>query len=243
MGVDMFSFEFIINNFAFIISAIPVTLEITALSLVFACVLGGLYAWVFIKNIRGLNWIVQILVSFGRSIPVLVLLYFVFYVYPYVKVALFHEPMHAIATSKFTPSSAAVISLTIVFSSYFAEVFRSAYSAVDKGQLEAAVSVGMSGFASFRRIILPQATLSGLPNYTNVLIDLLKDTSLVYSITVLDVMAKANIAASRGFHFVEAYVLVLFIYIVLCFVLAKSLQFLEIRMGNRWHQPVNRIGS
>jgi L-cystine transport system permease protein len=112
---------------------------------------------------------------------------------------------------------------------------------VEKGQREAAWSIGLTGFTQFRHIIFPQAAVSALPNYTSVLIDLIKDTSLVYTITVVDVMAKANIAAARGFHYVEAYCIVLIIYIALCLVLTRILRHIEVYLSNRWKSHTQKV--
>ncbi|VTN09026.1 L-cystine transport system permease protein tcyL [Raoultella terrigena] len=108
-----------------------------------------------------------------------------------------------------------------------------------RGQREAAWSIGLTGFTQFRRIIFPQAAVSALPNYTSVLIDLIKDTSLVYTITVVDVMAKANIAAARGFITWRPTGIVLIIYIALCLVLTRILRHIEAYLSNRWksHAP------
>lgn len=115
-----------------------------------------------------------------------------------------------------------------MFSAYFSEVFRSALNAVDR---EPARSRGGGGVEQFY-LLSPHYLTPGdeirLPNYTNVVIDLIKDSSLVYSITVIDVMAWANIAAARGFHFVESYVVVLFVYIALCFIFTRILRWLKI---------------
>lgn len=237
----MFSIEFIKNNIGYILSAIPVTLNIVILSVFFASVLGGFYAWAIVRRVIGINILAEVLISLGRSTPVLVMLYFIFYVYPYIKISLFHEPLSHIAASKLAPDVAAILTLSLVFSAYFSEVFRSALNAVDKGQHEAGVVVGLSNLTCFRRIILPQAMKSGLPNYTNVVIDLIKDSSLVYSITVIDVMARANIAAARGFHFVESYVVVLFVYIALCFIFTRILRWLENRLSKKWYGNETKI--
>ena len=141
---------------------------------------------------------------------------------------------------KLSPLVAAVTALSLIFSAYFAETFRAGWNAVDKGQREAAWSIGLSGFTQFRRIIFPQAAVSALPNFTSVLIDLIKDTSLVYTITVIDLMAKANIAAARGFHFVEAYCVVLVIYIVLCLAIARALRSVELFLRARWQGNVQK---
>ncbi|VUT20450.1 L-cystine transport system permease protein TcyL [Klebsiella huaxiensis] len=230
----MFSFAFIRDNFTFILSALPVTLAITLLSLLFSTLLGAVLAYVIIRQTPGIKYVAKIFISFGRSVPVLVMLYFFFYVWPWIAAGLFGGPQENMFSYKLSPLVAAVTALSLIFSAYFAETFRAGWNAVDKGQREAAWSIGVSGFTQFRRIIFPQAAVSALPNFTSVLIDLIKDTSLVYTITVIDLMAKANIAAARGFHFVEAYCVVLVIYIVLCLAIARALRSVEISLSTRW---------
>ena len=227
----MFSLAFIRDNFTFILSALPVTLAITLLSLLFSTLLGAALAWAIIRQIPGVQVMAKVFLSFGRSVPVLVMLYFFFYVWPWVAVGY-----------KLSPLAAAVTALSLIFSAYFAETFRAGWNAVDKGQREAAWSIGLSGFTQFRRIILPQAAVSALPNFTSVLIDLIKDTSLVYTITVIDLMAKANIAAARGFHFVEAYCVVLVIYILLCLAIARALRSAETFLSARWQGNGQKSG-
>lgn len=237
----MFSLDFIRDNFTFILSALPVTLLITFLSLIFSTLLGGVLAWVMIRDLAYVKYLVTVFISFGRSIPMLVMLYFVFYVWPWLAHGIFGGPQETPFSYKLSPLVAAVAAFSVVFSAYFAETFRSAWNAVEKGQREAAWSIGLSGFTQFRRIIFPQAAVSALPNYTSVLIDLIKDTSLVYTITVVDVMAKANIAAARGFHYVEAYCIVLIIYIALCLVLTRILRHIEVYLSNRWKSHAAKV--
>lgn len=198
----MFSLAFIRDNFTFILSALPVTLTITLLSLLFSTLLGAALAWAIIRQVPGVQWLARVFLSFGRSVPVLVMLYFFFYVWPWIAAGLFGGPQDTMYRYKLSPL--------------------------------AAWSIGLSGFTQFRRIIFPQAAVSALPNFTSVLIDLIKDTSLVYTITVVDLMAKANIAAARGFHFVEAYCVVLVIYIVLCLAIARALRSAERFLSARW---------
>ncbi len=237
----MFSLDFMRDNFTFILSALPVTLLITFLSLLFSTLLGGVFAWVMIGNVPYVKYLVQGFISFLRSIPMLVMIYFVFYVWPWIASGLWGGPQDTPFSYKLSPLVAAVTAFSVVFSAYFAETFRSAWNAVEKGQREAAWSIGLSGFTQFRRIIFPQAAVSALPNYTSVLIDLIKDTSLVYTITVVDVMAKANIAAARGFHYVEAYCIVLLIYIALCLVLTWIFRHIEVYLSNRWKSHARKV--
>ncbi|STR39024.1 polar amino acid ABC transporter inner membrane subunit [Klebsiella michiganensis] len=172
----MFSLAFIRDNFTFILSALPVTLTITLLSLLFSTLLGAALAWAIIRQVPGVQWLARGFLSFGRSVPVLVMLYFFFYVWPWIAAGLFGGPQDTMYRYKLSPLAAAVTALSLIFSAYFAETFRAGWNAVDKGQREAAWSIGLSGFTQFRRIIFPQAAVSALPNFTSVLIDLIKDT-------------------------------------------------------------------
>ena len=212
----MFSLAFIRDNFTFILSALPVTLVITLLSLLFSTLLGAALAWVIIRQVPGVQWGAKVFLSFSRSVPVLVMLYFFFYVWPWIAAGLFGGPQDNMYHYKLSPLVAAVTALSLIFSAYFAETFRAGWNAVDKGQREAAWSIGLSGFTQ------------------------IKDTSLVYTITVIDLMAKANIAAARGFHFVEAYCVVLVIYIVLCLAIARALRSVERFLRARWQGNVKK---
>lgn len=80
----MFSLAFIRDNFTFILSALPVTLTITLLSLLFSTLLGAALAWAIIRQVPGVQWLARVFLSFGRSVPVLVMLYFFFYVWPWI---------------------------------------------------------------------------------------------------------------------------------------------------------------
>jgi L-cystine transport system permease protein len=231
----MIDFDFFAENIPFILSALPTTLKIIALSVLFASLLGAVLTYVRIRKTFVLYPVAEIIISFSRSVPVLVILYFLYYVFPYLGGESQSSGIPGVRTMTrtFSPDSIAIIGLTISFCAYFSEVFRAAYYSVEQGQKEAVLSVNLPPFTAFRRIILPQAFINALPNYTNVVIDVIKDSSLVFGITVIDLMAKANMAAARGFHFIEAYLVVLVIYIVFCLVLSKALRLVEVSLS-KW---------
>ncbi len=132
----MFSLAFIRDNFTFILSALPVTLVITLLSLLFSTLLGAALAWVIIRQVPGVQWGAKVFLSFSRSVPVLVMLYFFFYVWPWIAAGLFGGPQDNMYHYKLSPLVAAVTALSLIFSAYFAETFRAGWNAVDKGQRE-----------------------------------------------------------------------------------------------------------
>lgn len=232
----MIDIEFITQSLPFILSALPTTLKIVFLSVLLSSVLGALLTYIRLKHVPVLFYVAELIMSFSRSVPVLVILYFLYYVFPYFGATAQPSPIPGmrVVTRTFSPETIAIIGLTISFSAYFAEVFKAAYLSVDKGQKEAILSLNLPVFTAFRRIVIPQAIRNALPNYTNVIIDVVKDSSLVYGITVVDLMAKANMAAARGFHFVEAYLIVLVIYIFICLVISKTLRLVEKRISKKW---------
>lgn len=113
------------------------------------------------------------------------------------------------------------------------EVFRSAYESIDKGQREAAVSIGMSEFQAFRRIILPQCTLVAIPNFTNALVNLIKEGSLAYTIGLIDIMGKGQliIGANQGSYNLETYLALFILYWVLTIIIEVSSKILEKRLS------------
>ena len=127
------------------------------------------------------------------------------------------------------------IAFILNMSAYMSETFRAAIMSVEKGQMEAAISIGMSKWQAMRRIILPQAFVVALPNFGNSFISLLKDTSLAFVVSVVELMGKAKIVGAAGLHFFEVYIVVALIYWGVCIVVEKLLAVLEkkIRIGGQ----------
>lgn len=224
----MFDLHFAATAFPAILSAAPMTLFISVVSTIIGLLLGALITLVRLKKIPVFSQLAVVYVSFIRGTPILVQLYVVYYGLPQ-----FLDYLHAQGfgtSSSGLPSLAiAVVAFTCNASAYLSEVIRSAYRSVDSGQSEAALSVGMSGFQTVVRIIIPQALTAAIPNFSNVFIELLKDTSLVYNIEVVEIMAKSNIVASLGYNYFEAYVDALIIYLVICFLFSKLFYLMEFR--------------
>lgn len=223
----MFSLDFFITYFPAVLQAVPLTLAIALASISLATLFGFVLAVIKIRRTPILYPIATIFMSFSRSVPNLAVLYFFYFAFPYFIGALQGDFSIALGANKLNPNLVAIITFTVTFSVYFAEVFRSAYYSVDKGQLEAAWSIGLPTPVYLRRIIVPQATIQALPNYTSVVIDLIKDTSLVYTISVMDIMGQATFVAAKGFHYIEAYLIAFVIYVVICCTISKLLRYLE----------------
>jgi L-cystine transport system permease protein len=102
---------------------------------------------------------------------------------------------------------------------------------VSHGQMEAALSIGMSRRQAYLRIILPQAAVAALPNICNSTISLLKSTSLAFMMSVQDITAIAKMKAAYGYNYIEAYLVIAFIYIIVCTVVQLIFNFVEARLS------------
>ena len=108
-----------------------------------------------------------------------------------------------------------------------AEILRSAILTVDKGQLEAAQAIGLTNRQAYIRIVFPQALRSALPNLCNLVINLVKGTSLVFVMTIKDITAIAKVEASYGYQYFESYLVIFILYIVICGVIQWGFNRLE----------------
>lgn len=127
----------------------------------------------------------------------------------------------------------AIIALGILSTINSSEIFRGAFSSIKKGQLDAAKSIGLSSVQTIRRILLPQAIPVSLPMFSNLLISLVKASSLASMVSVVDVFAAAKISAQQNYRFLEAYVAVAIIYWGISLLIEYGTKFLEERMTRK----------
>ena len=223
----MFELKFMLSSVPEIIRYIPVTVLMALVSCAIGCVLGIILALVRFFKVKFFSRLITIYVSFIRGTPMLVQLYLVYYGLPLLVKTLVEAfggeydanaiPKLVYAFTAFSLNSAA----------YMSETFRSALEAVDKGQMEACYSIHMTTFQALRRVILPQAFVIALPPLGNSLLSLVKDTSLAFSISIVDLMAGAKIVASRSFRFFEIYIVVSLIYWLICIILERIIAVTE----------------
>ncbi len=157
-------------------------------------------------------------VNIIRGLPIIVQLFYIYFVLPDIGIQL-------------TAFQAGVIGLGIAYSAYQAENFRAGIEAVDPGQREAAQAMGMRGALIMRRVILPQAFRIALPPYGNTLVMMLKDSSLVSTITVAEMTRAGQLIASSTFQNMTVYTLVALLYLLMSLPLVFGLRRLERAMG------------
>lgn len=209
-----FDTEFFWTLFRNIWPGVPVSFVIVIVALVFGLPLGYLIAIARFRHIKVASPVCTFLVSFIRGTPMIVQIYICYSLLPSLLNALFQANQIDIDIFNVPYILYAFVVFVINTMAISSEAFRGSLSGVDKGQMEAAVSIGLSSFQAYRRIIIPQTLVSALPVICNITINLLKGTSLVYIMGVMDITAIAREAASLEFCYVEAYLVLFILYLV-----------------------------
>ncbi|MDQ0194936.1 amino acid ABC transporter permease [Paenibacillus wynnii] len=208
--------DYMINTLFLAMAGIPTTLRITIVSLVVSTPIAFLMAVSKIYNVRILKNLVTIYVSCIRGTPVILQILIIYSLFPSLINAFAKGTGMNFNVFDVNPIIYAYIVFTLNTSAGLSEIFRSALLTVSRGQLEAAYAAGMTTVQAYRRIILPQALVVALPNICNLTINLIKLTSLAFVMTVKDITAIAKIEASYGYNYIESYLDIFFIYIIVC---------------------------
>ncbi|MBA9039853.1 L-cystine transport system permease protein [Bacillus aryabhattai] len=206
-----------------VVDKLPLTLFMLGLSLLFSLLLGFVIALIRIQKKPVLSKMATIYLSFMRCTPLLVQLFLVYFGLPQL-LLLVHIDINSWSRVTFL-----VIAFSLHTAAPLSEVIRSAYLSIDKGQFEAAYSIGMNYFQSLRRIILPQAFIAALPNLGNATISLLKDTALAFSIGIIDIMGQVRLILGNnyGIGMFEIYVTISLVYWSMCIVIEIIVSYLE----------------
>ncbi|MCR8635877.1 amino acid ABC transporter permease [Paenibacillus radicis (ex Xue et al. 2023)] len=224
-----FSLAFAIEKFPEVLKGVPLTLLVAVISMVLGTVIGLIIALCRIYKVPVLNKLGALYVSFVRGTPLLVQIYVVFYGTPLLIDILNKEWGWHLPFSEISPLGFALLAFTINSAAYQSEVIRGAIGTTDSGQMEAALSIGMSTSQGLLRIIAPQALVVALPNLGNIFINLIKGTSLAFAIKVIEIMAQAKIVAGDGYQYLEMYLDASLIYWVICWSCERLFAWLETR--------------
>lgn len=229
----MFELDFMLSTVPEIIQYIPITVLMALCSCLIGCAFGILLALARFFKVRFLSRVIEVYVSFIRGTPMLVQLYLVYYGLSLLAKSLVEAAGGEYDANAIPKLVYAFTAFSLNSAAYMSETFRSALEAVDKGQMEACYSIHMTTVQALRRVILPQAFVIALPPLGNSLLSLVKDTSLAFSISIVDLMAGAKIVASRSFRFFEVYIVVSLIYWAICFVLERLIALTEKRLKRK----------
>lgn len=207
-----------LNSLPYVLKGLGYTLGISVTSMVLGMLLGFLLAVMRISSIKLVDILARIYISFMRGTPLLVLLFILYFGFPFIGI-------------QFSAVNAAIIGFSLSSSAYIAEILRSALNSVDKGQWEAAYALGLKWSVVMRKIIVPQAMRIAVPPLSNVLLDLIKGTALAAMITVPEIFQQAKIVGGREFDYMTMYILVALVYWAICSLFALFQHYLERKMA------------
>ena len=196
------------------------TIQMTILSLILALIIGILSCMFSISKVKVLNILSSIYLSLIRGTPLMVQAVFIYFAIP------------SVLGLKIQPFSAAVVVLCLNAGAYLSEIFRSGIMAVNKGQMEAARSLGLPYGVAMRKIILPQAIRIVIPSVVNQFIITLKDTAIISTIGCGELMRQGNLLVARYFRGFETYAIIGLMYYIVIMLLAKVANIVERRLAN-----------
>lgn len=225
--------------FGIVLKGVGITVFVTIVGFAMASALGLAVALMALSRSRILAQSARFYVEIIRGVPILVLLFWI----AFAGVPAFVAGWNA-ATAPLQQAGLigemqvrdvsllwrAIIALTIAYSSFIAEIFRAGIQAVGTGQIEAAKSLGLSRYRTFRHVVWPQAFRTILPPYSNDFVAMVKDSSLVSVLGVADITQMGKVYAAGTFRFFETYSIVAYVYLILTMGLSLGLRALERRM-------------
>lgn len=214
-------FELMANSFPLLLAGAAITVEITAMSVTFGLLIGCMIGIARLCSIKPLRYFANVYVDFIRGTPLLVQIFLVYFALP------------NIIGSRVDPFVAAISACSINSGAYVAEIFRAGIQSIDKGQMEAGRSLGMTWAQTMRYIIMPQAFKRIIPPLGNEFIAMLKDSSLVSVIGFEELTRRGQLIIARTYASFEIWMAVAIIYLIMTFAVARFTGYLERRFDTK----------
>jgi polar amino acid transport system permease protein len=213
----VFDFRLIVESIPFLVKGAVYTIQVSVLAIVFGLVLGWMLGLIAVSGVRWLRAIAWGYVQFIRGTPLLVQIFLIYFGLPALGINI-------------PPYWSGVIALGLNSAGFQAEIVRAGIESIDRGQTEAARSIGMSGFQTLLFILVPQTIRRVIPPLTNELITLTKSSSLLSAIAVLELTHAGQAIIARTFAPFEIYAAVAVLYLILIAVLSRGSAILERRV-------------
>ena len=203
--VGRFDFAILWTNAPFLWNGMLLTLQLTALAVTGGMLLGVVLAVLRLSPIRPLAWLVEGYVNFLRSMPLILVIFWFYTLVP----KLIGRPVSGFYS--------VLIAFVMFEAAYYSEIIRAGISSVRRGQIAAAMALGLTSMQSMRYVVLPQAVRNIVPVLLTQSIVMLQDTSLVYVVGLRDFLTSADIVASRDNRPTELYLFVALVFLIICF--------------------------
>ena len=230
--------DYIAKTFLETLKGVPTTLVIMIVAMVLSFVPALFLVLGQIYKVKGVRTFSLVYLAFIRATPPILLILFFYSLFP----SLLNQFLKSIGSDvdifKLNPIYYAFIIYSLMTTGSLSEILRSAILTVDKGQLEAAQAIGLTTSQAYVRIIFPQALRSALPNLANLVINIVKGTSLVFVMTIKDITAIARVEASYGYQYFESYFVIFSQYIIICGLIQWGFSLLEKRYIRREKRQV-----
>ncbi|AVJ28695.1 MULTISPECIES: ectoine/hydroxyectoine ABC transporter permease subunit EhuD [Achromobacter] len=213
----IFDWSFALEILPTLGSALVITIQATVLGMLVAVTLGLVLAMLRRSRLRIVSLPTAFFIEFVRSTPLLVQMYFLFYVLP-------------LTGAQMSPLMTGIVALGLHYATYCAEVYRAGIEAVPRGQWEAATALNMSRWRTAVGVVLPQAIPPVVPALGNYLVAMFKDTPLLSAITVVELLQQSKMIGSATFRYTEPLTLVGLLFLALSLVAAWGVRGLEARL-------------
>ena len=222
------NFSFLNKYWFLFVDGARTTLIISVLTVFLGTVLGIAISLMRLSRFKAVSWISQAYIEFIRGTPMLVQIFFIFYALPQLGIRIPEVPAFG---PDFPRYVSGIIALSINSGAYIAEIIRAGIQSVDKGQTEAARSLGTPQMMTMRYIVLPQAFRNILPALGNEFVTIIKESSIVSVIGIGELMYRTSTAYGNSFRYFESLIICAVIYFVLTFTTSRLIAMMERRLS------------
>jgi len=224
---NFFSWDNIFFFLPRVLSALPTTLLIVGVATVLGLILGLLLAFARLENIPFLKQVCAIFVSYIRGTPILVQMFIVYYALPMLLLGV------GIDITRWEKLYFIFITYGLNTGAYFSEIIRASILSVPRSQKDAAAAVGLTKVQAYYRIIIPQSAVIAIPSLGTSVISLLQDTSLAFSLGIMDVIGKVRSLGALTTRVLEGYIDAALVFVALTIILEKCFGYLETKTRGR----------
>ena len=231
----MFDFKILLESIVEIAIVIPKTVLLAIFILLLSLILGACIALIQQFKVPLFSQIIRVLQSFLRGTPNVVLLFLMYYALP--EILTFFAGLIGVEfdANSLHPVVIVIVTFSVSYSVFQSEIIRGSILSIEKGQLEAAQSLGFSSWQTFRRVIVPQALVEAFPDILNSLLVIIKALSLAYLISVVDILGQAKMVGAISYRYLEAFVGAALIYWLIGVVLTLLSNRFELKLRQGFH--------
>lgn len=231
----MFDFKILLESIVEIAIVIPKTLILAIFILLLSLIFGACIALIQQYKVPLFSQVISVLQSFLRGTPNVVLLFLMYYALPEILTFFSGVVGFEFDANSLPPVVIVILTFSISYSVFQSEIIRGSILSIEKGQIEAAQSLGFSFWQTFRRVIIPQALVEAFPDILNSLLVIITALSLAYLISVVDILGQAKMVGALSYRYLEAFVGAALIYWFIGIALTSISNRCELKLRQGFH--------